>query len=316
MKIITLLPVKNESWVLPFSLKNFELFSDEIVLLDDASKDSTVEIAKRFSKVSIVQFQENNDIVDMSKRRSVLLEEGRERGGTHFVFLDADEIFSQSFIDSINKNLSRMNPGDTMLLPWINTSVREQQFFYSPKEEKNYKDFIFCDDKLSTFTHKRLSEARTPGQKKSKMYVPFKDGFVIHLQYALEKRYHLKQAWYRMQELLEGKRVPKRINATYDFTKTAPLKNNTLLHETYCKDNTHLLNTTSDGELYFNDIEKLFDKHQVTTFEALDVWHVEELREEFERRAGRIPQPKTLPRFIITLNKIKNRIKNAILGLL
>ena len=150
MKIITLVPVKNESWVLDFSLKNFSLFSDEIIILNDNSTDNSCEIAAKYPKVKVLNNDMNNKEVNMSQRRQKLLSAGRESGGTHFIFLDADETFTMAFIEKIRSFLKEMKPGDTLLMPWLLVFKEGGKFYYN--QNKAYlKDFIFCDDKKSNF---------------------------------------------------------------------------------------------------------------------------------------------------------------------
>ena len=44
MKVISLLPFKNEEWVLPSYLYSIKRLSDEIIAIDDGSTDDSVQI--------------------------------------------------------------------------------------------------------------------------------------------------------------------------------------------------------------------------------------------------------------------------------
>ncbi len=44
MKVIALLPFKNEQWCLPAYLHNTSKFVDEIIAIDDGSTDNSVKI--------------------------------------------------------------------------------------------------------------------------------------------------------------------------------------------------------------------------------------------------------------------------------
>lgn len=313
MKIITLLPVKNEEWVLPFSLKNFESFSDEIILLDDGSTDHTKETALLHPKVTVIPCPYQEKPVDMSKRRSLLLEEGRKRNGTHFIMLDADEIFSEKTFHILPEILKNMKPGETLLFPWLFVHAQENRFVYDRRQEKNLKDFVFCDDKKSIYSQKKLSEDRTPGNRKLMREVPFEKGCVFHLQNISRKRNKYKQAWYRCNELLEGKKGVKRINAVYGFTKDVHILNPAAVHDTFLEENKNLLNTETGHEWYLDEIRDMFKSKGVTFFEGLDIWNISALENAFIAETGKKPKPEFYPNWILLANKLKNYLKRKLL---
>ncbi len=312
MKIITLVPVKNEAWILKFSLKNFSLFSDEIIILNDNSVDKSKDIIKTFPKARIIDFTESEDVVDMSKRRNILLNAGRESGGTHFVFLDADEIFSENFIENIKQIMTSLKSGQTVKLPWITIIENKTELYFNRKEETVYKDFIFCDDKVSIYRKQNLSEARTPGMQQNIITIPFKSGYVIHLQYLASARNKMKQAWYRMNELLQNQRSAARINATYEHTKRKSLKKGFMLRDSFVEKNKSLIEANVSAEHHLDQITGLFKKHGVKRFEHLDIWDIADIKDIFKKDLGRDPKPKTFPSWILFLNDIKNKIKNEI----
>jgi glycosyltransferase involved in cell wall biosynthesis len=312
MKVITLVPVKNEAWILKFSLKNFSLFSDEIIVLNDKSIDESVDIIKSFPKAKIVDFNETENIVDMSRRRNILLEAGREAGGTHFLFLDADEILSENFVRDIKQVLSNLSVGQTVKLPWVTITENKTQLYFEEKEKEIYKDFIFCDDKVSNYKKQNLSEARTPGIQDNIITIPFQDGYVIHFQYLASERNKVKQAWYRMNELLQNKRSAARINATYEHTKRRSLKKGYELKDSFVEENRSLIETNVSAKYHLDQIIELFKKYGIRKFEHLDIWDMADLREIFKKELGREPKPKTFPNWILFLNNIKNKIRNEL----
>lgn len=313
MKIITLLPVKNEEWVLELTLRNFESFSDEIIVLDDGSTDRTKEIALRHSKVTITSFPCQEKPVDMSRRRTVLLEEGRRRGGTHFIMLDADEIFSEQAVRHLPELLKDMEPGEILLFAWLLVHVKELSFIYEKKQEKNYKDFIFCDDKISAFSQKRLSEDRTPGNRTRMRTIPFEKGCVFHLQNIPLKRNHYKQSWYRCNELLEGKKSSRRINAMYGFTNDFHIKHTEVVRDAFLERNKNLIDTEAGYGWYLDDIKHMFSSKGIIFFEDLDIWNIPELKKAFILETGRAPRPKFYPAWIVKGNAFKNYLKKKLL---
>ena len=120
MKKIVLMPVKNEDWILEFSLSCTSLWADYIIVADQDSNDRTKEILKKFEKVICIK---NPLEFHSGSVRKLLLEEARKIPGNNLLFsLDADEIVSANFLDTTYQNtyLDSLNPGDSVVLQWIN----------------------------------------------------------------------------------------------------------------------------------------------------------------------------------------------------
>lgn len=314
MKVITLVPVKNESWILDFSLKNFSLFSDEILLLDDASEDDSVAVAAAYPKVKVIPYKDNDPHVNMSKRRTRLLEAGRASGGTHFVCLDADEVISDGLTKNIREELLQLSAGQKLLLPWILINRSLEDFVYSKEYEDNYKDFAFCDDKKVSFIDRALSEERTPGSNNSAKKIDFRKGCVYHFQNIPLKRNQYKQAWYRCNELLEGVKSPRRINMIYDFTKDLSSKDAVKVTDSFIAENKGCIKKEADFSLPLQRIIHLFEEKGILYFEPLDIWYLEELKETFLIKQQREPRTKKFPDWLIYFNTLKNKIINALRG--
>ena len=110
MKVISLLPFKNEEWVLQSYLHSIKRLSDEIIAIDDGSTDDSVQIlesagAKVHSSEKLKNF---NSCWSEGSIRAELLRLGREAGGTHFICLDADETFTNPAITTIKYMLPNL----------------------------------------------------------------------------------------------------------------------------------------------------------------------------------------------------------------
>jgi glycosyltransferase involved in cell wall biosynthesis len=75
MKKIVLMPVKNEDWILEYSLSCASLWADYIIVADQNSTDRTPEICKNFDKVIYIK---NDSQFHSGAVRRLLLEEARK----------------------------------------------------------------------------------------------------------------------------------------------------------------------------------------------------------------------------------------------
>jgi glycosyltransferase involved in cell wall biosynthesis len=94
--------VKNEEWILPSFLAAVSEYADHIILGDHFSTDRSVEIAKAFDKVSVVNSTESD--FSEATRRNQLLSCAREFGQENVILsIDADErvtpVLKQELID-------------------------------------------------------------------------------------------------------------------------------------------------------------------------------------------------------------------------
>lgn len=315
MKIIALMPVKNEAWILRTCLSSISMVADEIVALDDGSIDETPSILNAF-KCNVIRLDQNEHYVDMSLRRRKLLAEGRKRGGTHFIWLDADEAFSGNFIMNARAKIGSLTPGQKLLMRWATLWKSPSQYLNdnSVFGKSLYKDFVVCDAPGLDFDKKFLSESRTPGKNDNFVKVDESEGVVLHFQFAAWDRTQMKQAWYRCSELVEGSRSAKRINNTYAITLDSEKYVASPVPLDWLNGPDVPTGIEKSGSSWHHDaIFAFFDKYGIEFFEPLQIWHVEELRAEFLKRVGREPKAKTFNPLLIRLNNFKNKIRNSFL---
>lgn len=312
MKIIALMPVKNEEWILPTTLKELSRYIDDLVVLDDSDQDNSRSVIKKYGGHLINQ---NRKKISYSSWRSDLLKKGRELGGTHFIWLDADESFSNNFYNNYVSIFKSLKPGQALNMEWICLwkSAFKQRFDNSIWV-KNYKDFVFCDDQISDFNEQNLHENRTPVKKNriNNIKLPCKFGNVLHFQFVPFKRFQEKQAFIASLDFLSSNKTATEINKRYSITLDSP--------------NIRLKNVPKDWIINFNNknlirLEKLddsyflnkllwyFKKYGVKKFEQLEIWHIEKLKAYFTKFEGRTPIPiKYKLSFKEKLSNIKRQI--------
>jgi glycosyltransferase involved in cell wall biosynthesis len=307
MKIIALLPVKNEAWILPTYLSSVLKIADKIIALDNGSTDNTRAILESAGAI-VIPYSDSGEI-NMSYLRMELLEAGRRAGGTHFIWLDADEAFSSPFNENGREIIAGLRPGEKLSLRWITLWQSTSHYRDDGVWNDLYKDFIVCDKPGQGFTDQFLSEARTPGQNNSIKRLPESKGVVLHFQFVAWQRVILKQSYYRMRELIEKRRSARRINATYSITLPSSTITTREAPSDWFK---NLILPKEFGEestgWYIEQIFQWFDKYGIQFFEPLQIWQIEELDREFIKKIGRSPKSRTYPDGLIRLKQWLNKL--------
>ncbi len=296
MKVIALLPFKNEQWCLPAYLHNTSKFVDEIIAIDDGSTDNSVKIledagAKVYSSEKLRNF---NSGWSEGSIRAELLKLGREAGGTHFVCLDADETFTNTFPIIAKRVLPQVQPGHKIAMQWLAlwksyTHYRNDSTVWSD----NWKDFIVADHpSLSYNSEQHMHLGRTPVSPDESgdshwLRVDNNIGSVMHFQFSPYNNFQLKQCWFRCSELIQAPGTEAAINAKYSITL---LDNNVGLSKMpeSWYEGVPMPTVGYDpewGEDSFvradllPGIMKYFDDYGVEYFKGLDIWHIPQLRE-------------------------------------
>jgi glycosyltransferase involved in cell wall biosynthesis len=298
MKVIALLPVKNEAWVLRHCLSSLT-FCDEILAIDDGSTDTTRSILEEYA-CTILPFQTDAKIgwSEFAIRTHLLLA-ARERGATHIVALDGDEMFSNLFIKDARSIFSSLQQGETLSLPWID--VVDQNAILTNFVKKV---FAFADDGTSEFKPGFIHIPRVPDTNKSKSIdLPYA---VLHFQHLNKIRHDYKKIWYMMSEYEKGIRSAWRINTTYHSInyQTIPFAVNTLISVT-------LPNPAEDSGLWQREkVITILNRKKSLFFEPLDIWYQPDLFDIFYNENHRAPKPQQSSWFIKSINRYKNKVIN------
>lgn len=312
MKIIVIMPVKNEAWILPYTLKNFSDFADHIIIADQRSIDKTEEICNQFPKVKLI----NNPYDGYTNEvRFMLLDEARKIEGNNIIVqLDADEFINPDFVKEIHETVKNSNGVVAFRSEWLQLYYNDNSYRVDGVWKDNYKHFAFFDDRKIDYNRDKITNEhinRIPNISNTKtLSLP-----ILHVQSLAIKRCEIKQALYMCTERVDGWN-PRKTNNRYSISqfsnnvKTSQIKNE-------WRNNIKLPNL-EDYATYdstkLDDIFKLFDEKGVEHFEPLNIWHTEELRDKFIKDTGRKPTKiKKFPKWLIVLNNIKNKIKYKIM---
>lgn len=198
-KIVGLVAVKNEQNCIEQCLRALSLYTDAIVILDDASEDDTLSIIKPLAqKYNLHIIAKNVWSRDEARDRNTLLDRGRALNGTHFIVIDADEMFTAPCMhhNYLRKQILKMNPGDYMSCWWINLYNDAQQY----DNQYIIKPFIFCDDGNASYDNSiRIHAERIPENLHGTNHVlqPISQYGLLHFKYVNWENVLIRNAWYQ-----------------------------------------------------------------------------------------------------------------------
>jgi glycosyltransferase involved in cell wall biosynthesis len=199
--IICLTPVKNEAWILERFLKCASLWADQIIIADQNSDDGSVEIARSFEKVTLIQNKSLD--FDESQRQKLLIDAARQFASPRLlVALDADEILTPNFQSSPEwQTILSSSPG---------TVIRFQRANLRPDMRHYWTlsfDFPFgFNDDGSTHAGSNIHSTRVPFSPNAPT-ITLRDIKVMHYQYTDWERMQSKHRWYQCWERINA---PKR----------------------------------------------------------------------------------------------------------
>lgn len=163
-KLVALVQIRNEAFVIEQALRALAFYIDEIAVLDDASDDNTVAIVESLAQELPIKIIMRNDlsawqVTSEVENRQKLLDAGRALGGTHFLLVDADEILSANCLqdDYLRKRIFNLVPGMILHMPCVNvwdgvTHYRDDKWCHPFDKYRWLKEIAFCDDGVCNYT--------------------------------------------------------------------------------------------------------------------------------------------------------------------
>lgn len=224
MKLIGIMPARNESWCLGLSARVALLWCDELVILNHASTDATgLIIGSVLTEYSgrIFSIWQREPVWSEMAHRQHLLEAARQRGATHIAMIDADEILTANLLGVVRQWTEELPTGTCLQLPmrcmWrgmdlyrADTSVWGTAITSVAFADRS--DLCWRTNAGYEFHHREPFNSR-PGQQ----FRP--TGGVLHLQFADWRRLTAKHALYKMIEVLRwpGRRPVVEVDAQYNM---------------------------------------------------------------------------------------------------
>jgi hypothetical protein len=230
MKIVAIMPVRNESWILGLSLRAVLMWADEVICLDHCSTDNSLGI---MSEVALENWKDGESRVTIlidrdatwneMAHRNALLNTARSRGATHIAIVDADEVLSGNLLPDIRGIFAVMQAGQDLQLPWV-CLARSIDAYYS--DGPWFYSMVSCGFRDAPELHwSSVSRGGYDFHQRPPMgrqLLPFRPvekraGGMMHLQFVDEERLKAKQALYKITEVLRwpGRSSVQELNDKY-----------------------------------------------------------------------------------------------------
>jgi Glycosyl transferase family 2 len=205
MKIIGLLPVRNEDWCLGLTMRVALQWCDELVVLDHASTDDSCRIemdvaGEHPGRVTLMR--DEDPIWNEMAHRQTMLEMARRRGATHIAIVDADEFLTANVVCGI-RGLIRSAPGGSILqIPLYNVRGSLWAYHASGMWSNRITSIAFEDVAAAKWSGDRFHSREPLSNYISRRPLKQSDGGVIHLWGMRERRLRAKHALYKVTERL------------------------------------------------------------------------------------------------------------------
>jgi len=218
MKLIATIPVRNEAWVVGLSARVALMWCDEIVILNHASCDRTVDLLgelqrEHSGRVHVVSVPEA--AWSEMQHREYMLELARAKGATHIAIVDADEILTGNLLGTAMSAVSSPGRGQILQLPGYNMRSEIDRFHINGIWGQRWFSTAFKDDeRLHWSAHERRGEdhhQREPMGMQLMGYRPVAQGAggVMHLWGVTERRLIARHAWYKIMEAIKYPAKPR-----------------------------------------------------------------------------------------------------------
>jgi len=209
VKIVAIMPCRNEGWILGPSLRALLAWADDVIVLNHASTDESArileEVRDEFRDRVFVLYEPDPTWYEMAHRQR-LLGVARSRGASHVAIVDADEVLSGNLVNRIRLMIDTA-PADTVLqLPWVCLARELGRRYISGIWFDNWVSTAFRDSAAAHW-HSRAGydfHHRHPMGVNWQAYRPIAqhEGGLMHLQFVDERRLRAKQALYQLTERL------------------------------------------------------------------------------------------------------------------
>lgn len=210
MKLIGMMPIRNEDWVLGLSLRVALKWCDEMVVLLHGCTDRSVDIVIDTCRESVQRSGYNRIHISTSggewlemEHRQRMLQLARLYGATHLAMVDADEVLTGNLIQILRGCIESGRPATNSMIELPGYNLREGLGVYHANGVWGHRWFstVFAYDPALSWQGEQFHH-REPFGKKFESFRPVEqgDGGIMHLWGASERRLIAKHALYKVTE--------------------------------------------------------------------------------------------------------------------
>jgi len=227
MRLIGMMPVRNEAHVLGLSARAALRWVDELLILVHASTDGTDRIAKdltaEFPSRAFVCFDADPKWREMEHRQH-LLTGARQRGATHFAIIDADEILTGNLIGCIREQIEQLRPGHILQLPGYNLRGSIHRYHSTGVWANRFFSMAFRKDDKANWSGDRFHHREPAGFANIPCRpITHGQGGILHLWGSDERRLIARHALYKVTERVRWPEKPVAdIDALYSMAIKDP----------------------------------------------------------------------------------------------
>ena len=228
MKLVGMMPARNEAWCLGLSLRVALMWCDAVIVLDHASTDRTPDIVEAVMGEEdpgrVLYIRNEDPKWDEMAHRQRMLVAARQIGATHLAIIDADEVVSgdimhcEECISAFRQAIETMAGESIMELPGYNLRNGLGQYHSNGVWGNRWFSTAFADNRLLHWGGDNFHH-REPRGLKLQPYRPIEQGQggVMHLWGASERRLIAKHALYKITEHLRKMRPDSVIDREYSW---------------------------------------------------------------------------------------------------
>lgn len=219
MKLIGLMPVRNEDWILGLSARVALSWCDALVILLHCCEDESEEIAAEVSGEHpgrVVVLGQQGEWDEMAHRQRIL-NAARKMGATHVAIIDADEVLTANLVMLIRFHVITLNRDQILQVPLYN--LRGSARYHSNGIWGNRIVSLALADSPAVAWSGDKFHSREPLQNAA-TYKPYgqDSGGVLHFWGASERRLIAKHALYKVTERLRyPMKQVEEIDAIYNW---------------------------------------------------------------------------------------------------